>query len=90
MSNLSDIPDLKGLPVAGYQPQSNKAVELVNANKHAEERLLRLLDELDRNYAVDKHWMDMARAHFEQGFMCLNRSIFQPKRIALPEDDDGA
>lgn len=89
----------KGLPVAGYQPQSDEKVKLVNSNKEAEERLLRLVEKLfqaaddnpvtdygGRVYSSDKRWLAIARTHFEQGFMALNRSIFQPQRIALPED----
>jgi hypothetical protein len=36
---------------------------------------------------VDHRWVAIARSHFEQGYMALNRSIFQPQRIKLPEDD---
>ncbi|WP_391925329.1 hypothetical protein, partial [Streptomyces massasporeus] len=35
-----------GLPVAGYRPQTDEALALVNANKDAEERVLRILDSL--------------------------------------------
>ena len=73
----------QGLPVAGYQPQPDTAIDLVNANKVAEERLLRTLDGMG-NY--DRRWVAIARTHFEQGFMAMNRAIFQPSRITLPED----
>lgn len=85
----------KGLPVAGYQPQSDAKVKLVNSNKETEERLLRLLDttrgvmwESNGSFgpAYDQRWLAIARAHFEQGFMALNRAIFQPSRVSLPED----
>lgn len=76
-----------GLPVAGYQPQSAAAVELVNGNKQMEERLLRICDGLTMVGGVDQRWLSMARSHFEQGFMALNRSIFKPGRIVLPEDE---
>lgn len=45
-------PKHEGLPVAGYQPQNGAAVELVNRNKLAEERVLRILDELASIEAV--------------------------------------
>ena len=32
----------------------------------------------------------IARTHFETGFMALNRAVFQPSRIDLPEDSDAA
>jgi hypothetical protein len=77
------MPDHTGLPVAGYQPQSDVKVGLVNENKRLEEAVLRLLDE----YAggglgdVDKRWLAIGRTHIEQGFMAINRSIFQPQRL---------
>lgn len=78
----------QGLPVSGYRPQSDDAVGLVNLNKEAEERLLRMLDLLASapSGLIDRRWYAVARTHFEQGFMALNRSIFQPGRVALPED----
>lgn len=29
----------------------------------------------------------VARTHFQEGFMALNRAVFQPQRIKLPEDE---
>jgi hypothetical protein len=74
------------LPVAGYKAQSEERVKLVNANKQAEERLLRGLDALAREPNIDQRWLKIAYTHFEQGFMALNRSIFMPERVKLPED----
>lgn len=34
----------------------------------------------------DPRWLAVAKTHFEQGFMALNRAVFQPQRISLPED----
>lgn len=76
----------KGLPVAGYQAQSSQNIDLVNANKVAEEVILRNLDDLAEMPEVDKRWLNIARSHVEQGFMAMNRAIFKPGRIALPED----
>ena len=81
---------MRGLPVQGYRPQSQAAVEAVNANKLREERLLRLLDACAGDPDIDQRWLAIARTHFEQGFMALNRAVFRPDRISLPEDDDGA
>lgn len=75
----------QGLPVAGYQPQSEENVKQVNINKEQEERLLRLI-ELLFDTDADKRWLSIAKTHFEQGYMALNRAIFQPKRVRLPED----
>ena len=72
----------QGLPVAGYRPQTDAAVALVNQNKLIEEHLLHFMDEL-KNKDVDQRWLAIARTHIEQGFMALNRSIFKPARVNL-------
>ena len=87
----------KGLPVHGYQPQSDAKVALVNEFKQDEERLLRKLDAAMRakkpakfgpldEAAYDGLWLAVARTHFQEGFMALNRAVFQPQRVKLPED----
>lgn len=85
-----------GLPVHGYQPQSDERVALVNSFKQAEERLLRLIEEANsrgHKYAdgtigpLDQRWYAIATTHFEQGFMALNRAVFRPGRVALPGDE---
>ena len=79
--------DHKGLPVAGYQPQSDDKVQIVNRNKEFEERLLRICDEMkSRADLYDGKFVAMAITHFQEGMMCLNRAVFQPGRIKLPED----
>lgn len=81
----------QGLPVAGYKPQSEEKVALGNENKALEERVLRQMDQLAALPAgtVDPRWFSIARTQLEQGFMALNRSIFQPGRASLPEDLQG-
>ncbi len=76
-----------GLPVAGYTAQPTSNVELVNTNKHAEERVLRLVDGLAASPDTDKRWLAIGRTHVEQAFMAINRAIFKPSRIVLPEDN---
>ena len=77
---------MKGLPVAGYQAQKPKAVAAVNRHKEIEERLLRVLDELKRDDDVDQRWLATGRTDIEKGFMAINRAIFRPGRVKLPED----
>ncbi len=75
----------QGLPVAGYQPQSDENVAIVNCNKQIEEYLLRMVDALSSNtgnLVIDQRWLLIARDHFEQGFMAMNRAVFQPQRIS--------
>lgn len=75
-----------GLPVSGYKPQSAEKVALVNRFKEAEERLLRMIEDARCPDGMAPRWKALAVTHFEQGFMALNRAVFQPGRVALPED----
>lgn len=86
-----------GLPVSGYRPQSDDKVKIVNKMKAFEERVLRARDDIARlpapadaktsdDVTVDKRWLAIGRTHIEHGFMAINRSIFQPGRVALPEE----
>jgi hypothetical protein len=79
-------PNHNGLPVAGYRPQSTERVDLVNENKRAEEQVLRILDALAASSMTDKRWLAIGRTAIEQGFMAVNRAIFQPARVTLPGD----
>lgn len=77
-------------PVSGYTPLTQVQVDDVNRNKAIEERLLRRIEVLlsrALNPIVDPRWAAVAKTHFEQGFMALNRAIMQPKRITLFYDD---
>lgn len=73
----------KGLPVSGYRPQPQWAVDAVNANKRLEESVLRITDYLSSLSDVDKRWLAIGRTHIEEGFMAVNRAIFKPERIRL-------
>ena len=78
--------DHKGLPVKGYTNQPTEKVDMVNQNKLAEEAILRDIDLYATFPDIDPRWLAIARTHIEQGFMALNRAIFKPERIKLPED----
>ena len=78
--------DQQGLPVHGYQPQPDTNVARVNAMKLLEERVLRALDDLAEDGAADPRWLAIGRTQIEQGFMAVNRSVFRPGRVTLPED----
>lgn len=79
-------PKHEGLPVAGYKPQSQMNLDLVNGMKVTEEVVLRCLDDLAEMPDVDKRWLAIGRTAIEQGFMAVNRSIFKPGRVDLNED----
>lgn len=77
-----------GLPVKGYKSQPQEKVDLVNANKALEEKLLRQLDSMKAMSAgfVDQRWLAIGRNNLEVAFMAINRAVFQPERVILPED----
>mgnify|MGYP001555072225 CR=1 FL=1 len=72
-----------GLPVKGYQPQTDDNVELVNGNKVIEEQLLQRLDAMKENPNLDQRWLAIGRTHIEQAFMAINRAVFKPSRVKL-------
>lgn len=76
----------EGLPVPGYRPQSDEAIALAASVKQAEERLLRLLDNLAGRQDIDKRWLATGRTDIEKGCEAAVRSIFQPDRVPLPID----
>lgn len=91
-----------GLPVEGYKPQTNEKIELVNGFKQDEERLIRLIESMvhardigtkdgilnqDVGPTFDPRWLSIALTHFQQGYMALNRAVFRPGRVKLPEDE---
>ena len=81
--------DHKSLPVHGYQPQSDQTVNIVNGFKIMEERTLRILDDMANQKDIfDPRSLAVGRTHLEQAYMAINRSVFKPKRVGLPEDTD--
>lgn len=75
-----------GLPVSGYKPQSDDKVAMVNVNKALEERVLRQLDAMRDSTACDQRMVSIAYTGIQEAFMWANRAVFQPGRVALPED----
>ena len=37
---------------------------------------------------ADPRWLAVARTDFQRAYMALNRAVFQPQRIQLPEDSE--
>lgn len=75
-----------GLPVKGYRPQTADNITIVNVNKALEERVLRQFDMLHGDPRFDQRWLALAKTNIEQGFMAMNRAVFRPERVDLPED----
>lgn len=75
--------------VKGYTPLSDAQKALANEGKELEERYLRWLDKLADFplVEVDMRNVALARTHIQTGAMWAIRSIFQPTRIKLPEDE---
>ena len=68
-------------PIAGYRPLEPSMVELANRNKLIEELVLRQVDAMREDPNLDQRLISIAATHFMEGFMSLNRAIFQPQRI---------
>ena len=82
--------DHQGLPVAGYKPQSDDNIKLVNYAKELEERCLRHIDALAQDPHTDKRMAAIARTELQSAFMWANRAVFKPGRVSLPEDKASA
>jgi hypothetical protein len=80
------------LPVASYKKeQPAEFIALVNENKILEERVLRQIETMQLYEAANGHKHDgrsisLAKTAIQDGFMWLTRAVFQPGRVALPED----
>ena len=78
----------KPLPVSGYTSQQQAAIELVNFHKRMAEIVLRHLDKLQNSGEMfNQRDVSISRTHVENAFMRMNRAVFKPQRIALPEDN---
>jgi hypothetical protein len=77
------------LPVKGYTPLNDAKVALANEGKEIEERYMRWLEKIEQQGEVDicPRFVALARTNIQQGAMWAIRSIFQPTRIKLPEDN---
>jgi len=79
----------QGLPVSGYLPQGADKVAVVNANKLLEEQCIRAAEAIQKREDCDPRMAALAITGLQQAFMWLNRAVFQPARIKLPEDKQG-
>ena len=78
----------EGLPVKGYKPQSSRNIAVVDEHKIMEEHLLRRIEDLEASVDpdCDPRCLSIARTTFQEAFMWLNRAVFKPARVDLPED----
>lgn len=66
--------------------QSEQAIEAASVFNELEERLLRHIESLE---CADLRLLAIGRTQLQGAFMFLTRSILQPERLILPEDDKG-
>lgn len=76
----------EGLPVEGYKPQPQVAIDLVNENKRLEEECLRVLDSMAGSGAIDQRMLAIGKTQLQGAWMWINRAVFQPGRVKLPGD----
>lgn len=75
--------------VKGYKDLTQDKVEIVNQNKLSEEYINRLIEDLadrEESMDLDVHALYQAQTKFTEAWMWLNRGVFNPSRIELPED----
>lgn len=67
----------------GYRVLSPEERAHVEQAKQFEAHLLKFLHmiEADAMYDADPRWFNIAKTHFEQGFMALTRSITRPNPV---------
>jgi len=58
----------------------------VKDHRQIGERILRILDRYETSPETDKRWLAIGRSCIEQGFMAINRAVFEQNRTELPED----
>lgn len=73
-----------------FKADEERLLRKIDALFAANQRDLKLTDTpagIKAGLHNDPRWLAVAKTHFEQGFMALNRAVFQPTRISLPEDE---
>lgn len=76
------------MSIKGYTSLNSTQQLRMNRFKEWEERILRIVDNLAEDEAIDQRSLSLARTNFQQAFMWANRSIAKPERIDLPEDNE--
>lgn len=92
VSGYTAQPDAKVALVNRYKQQEEKLlreIESLNGGMfyHADAFWLArpAYDDVDI-VKGDPRWLAIAKTKFEEAYMALNRAVFQPQRIKLPED----
>lgn len=79
------------IPVKGYKPVSDRQIAIANDFKITEERILRQIEHMERKNdgSFDPRFLAIAKTEIQKAFMAVNRAVFNPGRVVLPEDGDG-
>lgn len=79
----------KALPVDGYAvAQPSSKVDVVNFNKQLEERSIRQVERLRDLTLADPRMAAIGITKLQEAWMWINRAVFQPERVKLPEDPE--
>ena len=66
--------------ITGYKQHTQHEVDAVNTTKGIENDLGDWIAQLRADLPnLDQRWVAIARTHFQEGFMALNRAVFQPE-----------
>jgi len=90
VAGYTDQPDEKVALVNEFKADEERLLRKLDKYFGAVERASSgdvIVDSILSMPIVDMRWVAIARTHFQEGFMALNRAVFQPQRIKLPEDE---
>jgi hypothetical protein len=73
-------------PIPGYTKPGDRQIAVVSNNKVIEELVMRIVDAHRAEPDFDQRLVSIAATHFMEGFMALNRAVFQPQRLEGPLD----
>lgn len=81
---------MSDVKIKGYADHIPETKQLVNVIKEEEERVLRMIDSLQAldDAFIDKRALAVSKTNMQTAWMWMVRSVFQPQRISLPEDDE--
>lgn len=65
--------------IDGYRDLTQAEIALMNRIKAAETELGTLWTDVSRHGGLDMRWFDIARTHFEEGFMAMVRAVARPE-----------
>lgn len=69
--------------ITGYRKHDQAAIDAVNHSKDLENEVGEWINRLASGgvdgVTVDPRWLSIAITHLQQGFMAVNRAVFQPE-----------